>query len=88
MYVKKPNKAEDEPNCMKREWRPESIDSTVVQGKGDFSINKIVDKKDIANDASDYLWLMTRFFFLRKVNLWCLSLYVNTLVEIVQGLKP
>ncbi|MBA0756899.1 hypothetical protein Gotri_020037 [Gossypium trilobum] len=36
---------------MKWEWRPESIESTMVQGKGDFSINKIVDQKDMANDA-------------------------------------
>ncbi|PPS01447.1 hypothetical protein GOBAR_AA19205 [Gossypium barbadense] len=61
VYVKKPNKAEDEPTCMKWEWRPESIESTVVQGKGDFSINKIVDQNDMANDARDYFWLMVSF---------------------------
>ncbi|XVE53944.1 hypothetical protein DITRI_Ditri03aG0042900 [Diplodiscus trichospermus] len=59
--VKKPNKAEDEPSSQKWEWRPENIESTVVQGKGDVSANKIIDQKDMTNDASDYLWYMTSF---------------------------
>ncbi|OMO67150.1 hypothetical protein CCACVL1_20761 [Corchorus capsularis] len=58
--VNKDNKAEDEPSSLKWVWRPENIDSTVVQGKGDFSVNGIVDQKAMANDQSDYLWLMTR----------------------------
>ncbi|GMI76142.1 beta-galactosidase 15 [Hibiscus trionum] len=59
MMVKKSNKAEDEPSCLKWAWRPELIESASVQGKGDVSVNKIVDQKDMANDASDYLWYMT-----------------------------
>ncbi|XVF88935.1 hypothetical protein PTKIN_Ptkin19aG0091000 [Pterospermum kingtungense] len=60
-YVKKPNKAEDEPSSLKWLWRPENLEATVVQGKGDFSVNNIIDQKDMANDASDYLWYMTSF---------------------------
>ncbi|XVF88928.1 hypothetical protein PTKIN_Ptkin19aG0090300 [Pterospermum kingtungense] len=60
-YVKKPNKVEDQPTSLKWKWRPENMESTVVQGKGDFFANEIIDQKDIANDASDYLWCMTSF---------------------------
>ncbi|XVF88934.1 hypothetical protein PTKIN_Ptkin19aG0090900 [Pterospermum kingtungense] len=56
-YVKKPN----QPTSLKWEWRPENIESTVVQGKGDVSAKEIFDQKDIANDVSDYLWYMTSF---------------------------
>ncbi|KAB2049936.1 hypothetical protein ES319_A13G210800v1, partial [Gossypium barbadense] len=59
LMVKKLNKAEDEPSSLKWTWRPELIESTSVQGRGDVSVNKIVDQKDMANDASDYLWYMT-----------------------------
>ncbi|PPS17790.1 hypothetical protein GOBAR_AA02813 [Gossypium barbadense] len=55
LMVKKLNKAEDEPSSLKWTWRPELIESTSVQGRGDVSVNKIVDQKDMANDASDYL---------------------------------
>ncbi|XP_039019128.1 beta-galactosidase-like [Hibiscus syriacus] len=59
MMIKKSNKAEDEPDSLKWTWRPELIESASVQGKGDVSVNRIVDQKDMANDASDYLWYMT-----------------------------
>ncbi|KAA3472187.1 beta-galactosidase 15-like [Gossypium australe] len=59
LMVKKLNKAEDEPSSLKWMWRPELIESASVQGRGDVSVNKIVDQKDMANDASDYLWYMT-----------------------------
>ncbi|KAE8687455.1 hypothetical protein F3Y22_tig00111016pilonHSYRG00074 [Hibiscus syriacus] len=59
MMIKKSNKAEDEPDSLKWTWRPELIKSASVQGKGDVSVNRIVDQKDMANDASDYLWYMT-----------------------------
>ncbi|PPD86104.1 hypothetical protein GOBAR_DD16936 [Gossypium barbadense] len=59
LMIKKLNKAEDEPSSLKWMWRPELIESTSVQGRGDVSVNKIVDQKDMANDASDYLWYMT-----------------------------
>ncbi|XVE70737.1 hypothetical protein DITRI_Ditri10aG0095000 [Diplodiscus trichospermus] len=60
VLVKKPNRAEDEPTSLKWSWRPESIESAAVQGKGEVSANRIIDQKDMANDASDYLWYMTR----------------------------
>ncbi|KAG4167255.1 hypothetical protein ERO13_A13G184350v2 [Gossypium hirsutum] len=49
LMIKKLNKVEGEPSSLKWTWRPE----------GDVSLNKIVDQKDMANDASDYLWYMT-----------------------------
>ncbi|KAE8691261.1 Leucine-rich repeat protein kinase family protein [Hibiscus syriacus] len=58
MMIKKSNKAKDEPDSLKWTWRPELIELTSVQGKGDVSVNSIVDQKDMANDASDYLWYM------------------------------
>ncbi|XP_021298184.1 beta-galactosidase 15-like [Herrania umbratica] len=60
VLVKKPNKAEDEPNSLEWVWRPENIERTAVQGKGDHHANRIIDQKAMANDASDYLWYMTR----------------------------
>ncbi|KAA3486172.1 beta-galactosidase 15-like [Gossypium australe] len=59
LMVKKLNKAEDEPSSLKWMWRPELIESASVQGRRDVSLNKIVDQKDMANDATDYLWYMT-----------------------------
>ncbi|KAL1061009.1 hypothetical protein V6Z11_1Z051800 [Gossypium hirsutum] len=59
LMIKKLNKAEDELSSLKWMWRPELIESTSVQGRGDVSVNKIVDQKAMANDASDYLWYMT-----------------------------
>ena len=60
VLVKKSNRAEGEPSSLKWTWRPELIESTAVLGKGDVSANRIFDQKDMANDASDYLWYMTR----------------------------
>ncbi|PPD70320.1 hypothetical protein GOBAR_DD32796 [Gossypium barbadense] len=59
LMIKKLNKVEGEPSSLKWTWRPELIESASVQGRGDVSLNKIVDQKDMANDASDYLWYMT-----------------------------
>lgn len=56
---KKPNKAENEPVALSWVWKPENIDATAVHGKGHVSVNKIIDQK-VVNDASDYLWYMTR----------------------------
>lgn len=55
------NKAEDEPESLGWLWRPENIDDTRLQGKGEFTANKLMDQKDVAADASDYLWYMTRY---------------------------
>lgn len=59
LIVKKPNQAENEPSSLKWVWRPEVIDEPVVQGKGSFAASSLIDQK-VINDASDYLWYMTR----------------------------
>lgn len=59
MKVKRSNEAEDEPVSLSWTWRPEAIDDTVVHGKGHVSANRLLDQK-VINDASDYLWYMTR----------------------------
>lgn len=60
LMVKKPNQAEDQPAALQWLWRPENFDATARLGKGHVSANKILDQKAAANDASDYLWYMTR----------------------------
>ena len=57
--VKKKNEAEDQPASLKWSWRPEVIDDTTVNGKGQVSANRIIDQK-MVNDQSDYLWYMNR----------------------------
>lgn len=57
--VHKPNTAESEPDALKWEWRPENLDQTVVQGKGLFRANTLLDYK-VFDDVTDYLWYMTR----------------------------
>ncbi|KDP33931.1 hypothetical protein JCGZ_07502 [Jatropha curcas] len=58
--VKRKNEAEDEPYSLKWSWRPENTDATVLHGKGHFHANQLIDQKAATNDASDYLWHMTR----------------------------
>ncbi|KAI3802823.1 hypothetical protein L1987_30966 [Smallanthus sonchifolius] len=55
----KEKKAEKEAEALKWVWRPENIDDTVVKGKGEKTVCKLIDQK-VANDVSDYLWYMTR----------------------------
>ncbi|KAL9370086.1 hypothetical protein Peur_041285 [Populus x canadensis] len=59
VMVKKANVAEDEPISLKWSWRPEMDDKTILLGKGDVTINQILDQKEAANDLSDYLFYMT-----------------------------
>ncbi|KAG8657149.1 hypothetical protein MANES_03G042616v8 [Manihot esculenta] len=59
VMIKKKNQAEDEPSSLKWSWRPENIHTTVRLGKGHFQTRQLLDQKDAANDASDYLWYMT-----------------------------
>ena len=58
--VKSVNKAEDEPTSLQWAWRPESTDDTQLLGKGEVVVNRLMEQKEVANDASDYLWYMTR----------------------------
>ncbi|KAG6791092.1 hypothetical protein POTOM_000203 [Populus tomentosa] len=57
--VKKANVAEDEPISRKWSWRPEMDDKAILLGKGDVTVNQILDQKEAANDLSDYLFYMT-----------------------------
>ena len=59
--VKLKNKAEDEPTSLKWTWRPENIDAALLdKGNASDSANALIDQKDVANDANDYLWYITR----------------------------
>lgn len=69
--VKKANDAEIEPISLKWRWRAEDLDSTVVHGKGQISASKLLDQK-VMNDASDYLWYMTRYVYMHAY----LSIYI------------
>lgn len=60
VMVKEPNKAESQPESLSWTWRPEIVDDQVVLGKGHVAAHRLVDQKDAANGASDYLWYMTR----------------------------
>lgn len=60
--VKKTNVAEDEPAALSWSWRPETNDKSILFGRGDVTVNQILDQKDAANDLSDYLFYMTRYF--------------------------
>ncbi|CAB4318482.1 unnamed protein product [Prunus armeniaca] len=68
--VKMVNKAEDEPESLGWLWRPENIDDTRLQGKGEFTANKLMDQKDVAADASDYLWYMTSVHLNKDDPIW------------------
>ncbi|KAJ6341053.1 hypothetical protein OIU78_009265 [Salix suchowensis] len=59
VMVKKTNVAEDEPAALSWSWRPETNDKSILFGRGDVTVNQILDQKDAANDLSDYLFYMT-----------------------------
>ncbi|KAI4371826.1 hypothetical protein MLD38_010139 [Melastoma candidum] len=59
IIVKKKNMAEDEPSSLNWTWRAESVEDTVLQGKGSVASHQLVDQKAAASDLSDYLWYMT-----------------------------
>lgn len=59
VMVKENSKAEEEATALKWVWRSENIDNA-LHGKSNVSANRLLDQKDAANDASDYLWYMTK----------------------------
>ncbi|KAK7363330.1 hypothetical protein VNO77_05469 [Canavalia gladiata] len=59
LMVKEKNKAEDEPIALKWVWIPENIDDALL-GKVNVTADTLIDQKNAANDASDYLWYITR----------------------------
>lgn len=70
VMVKKANVAEDEPISLKWSWRPEMDDKTILLGKGDVTINQILDQKEAANDLSDYLFYMTSINLKKDDPVW------------------
>ena len=59
--VKVKSKAEDEPVSLKWTWRPENVGAALLDKvNASDSANALIDQKDVANDASDYLWYITR----------------------------
>ena len=60
--IKVQNKAEDEPISLKWTWRPENVDAALLcKVNASDSANALIDQKDVTNDASDYLWYITRY---------------------------
>lgn len=59
--VKESNEAENEPSALEWQWKPEIINDTTISGIGEVSFDSLLDQK-AANDTSDYLWYMTRYF--------------------------
>ncbi|CDP03052.1 unnamed protein product [Coffea canephora] len=84
--VKRSNEAENEPVSLSWTWRPEAIDDAVVHGKGHVSANRLLDQK-VINDASDYLWYMTRVNLEKNDPIWSgnLSLRVNATGHILHA---
>ncbi|XP_068666341.1 beta-galactosidase 7-like [Aristolochia californica] len=59
--VKQPNMAEDQPEQLKWEWRPERV-TEVLRGWGgrdSLTASRLMDQITVTGDASDYLWYMT-----------------------------
>lgn len=50
-----------EPKKLEWTWKPEIARKTILKGSGDLIAKGLVDQKDVTNDASDYLWYMTRY---------------------------
>lgn len=66
VMVKKYSNGENEPISLNWTWRPEILDKTVVNGKGQISASQLFDQK-VMNDVSDYLWYMTRLVHLLSI---------------------
>ncbi|CAH2072260.1 unnamed protein product [Thlaspi arvense] len=58
------------PEKLEWTWRPEVARKTILKGSGDLIAKGLVDQKDVTNDASDYLWYMTRVHLDKKDPLW------------------
>ncbi|KAL0402362.1 UNVERIFIED_CONTAM: Beta-galactosidase 15 [Sesamum latifolium] len=69
MMVKVSNKAENEPIALKWTWMPESLQETLVHGKGEASASHLLDQK-VADDVSDYMWYMTSLHLGKDDPVW------------------
>ncbi|CAH8271756.1 unnamed protein product [Arabidopsis lyrata] len=58
------------PEKLEWTWRPESAQKMILKSSGDLIAKGLVDQKDVTNDASDYLWYMTRVHLDKKDPLW------------------
>ncbi|CAK7336546.1 unnamed protein product [Dovyalis caffra] len=90
VMVKKPNAAEEEPAALTWSWRPESNDKSILFGKGDVTINRILDQKEAANDLSDYLFYMTSVHLKEDDPIWGdnMTLRVNGTGQILHNYGP
>ncbi|KAA8534750.1 hypothetical protein F0562_029808 [Nyssa sinensis] len=86
VMVKKINQAENEPASLTWSWRPESIDDTILHGKGDVAASQLMDQKFI-NDVSDYLWYMTSVNIDASDPIWSpnMTLRVNSTGQILHA---
>ncbi|XP_010535801.1 PREDICTED: beta-galactosidase 7 [Tarenaya hassleriana] len=68
-------------------WRPEIAEQTIVKGKGDVVADYLFDQKDFANDASDYLWYMTRVRLEKDDPIWSrnMSLRVHSNAHVLHA---
>lgn len=57
--VKKPNRAENDPEDLTWLWLPEDIEDT-LNGRGTFTVPELLEQKNVTGGASDYLWYMTK----------------------------
>ncbi|KAI3410865.1 Beta-galactosidase [Psidium guajava] len=87
VMVKEPNKAEKEPESLSWTWRPEIADEQLVRGKGHVAAHRLVDQKDAANGASDYLWYMTSVHLKDDDPIWSdnMTLRVNCTGQILHA---
>ncbi|RWR75735.1 beta-galactosidase 15-like protein [Cinnamomum micranthum f. kanehirae] len=59
IMVKKPNRAENDPEDLTWLWLPEDIEDT-LDGRGTFTVPELLEQKNVTGGASDYLWYMTK----------------------------
>ncbi|KAG4932279.1 hypothetical protein JHK87_046281 [Glycine soja] len=69
VMTKENSKAEKEAAILKWVWRSENIDKA-LHGKSNVSAHRLLDQKDAANDASDYLWYMTKLHVKHDDPVW------------------
>lgn len=59
VMVKKPNRAEDDPEDLVWYWLPEDVEDS-FKAKGDFTVSQLLEQNNVTGSHTDYLWYMTR----------------------------
>ncbi|XLT11934.1 hypothetical protein HN51_057624 [Arachis hypogaea] len=80
VMVKVSNKAEDEPMSLNWTWRAENVKHALLtKVNASESAHKLIDQKNAADDASDYLWYITRLQLDQDDPVWIddMSLRIN-----------